>query len=183
MDGGEGDDRLVARARSGDRRAFSHLVERHYPAIHRFAWRCCGDAAEADEVAQETLIRIARGLGRFEGRARFSTWCLGIALNCARDIRRAGARRDAVLREAAAMAALEAAATDDAGAEAEAEDALWDAVRALPDGQREAVLLVHVEGLSHREAADALGCAEATVSWRLFAARRRLKSDLARTAA
>lgn len=176
---GEGDDRLVERARSGDRRAFAALVERHYPAIHRFAWRCCGDRTEAEDVAQEALIRIARGLDGFEGRSRFSSWCLGVTLNCARDGRRASARRTAVLKKAAAMADIEVAA-DDAG---ETEEALWSAVRSLPDGQREAVLLVHVEGLTHREAAVALGCAEATVSWRLFAARRRLKSDLARSAA
>ena len=174
------DEALVARAQAGDRRAFETLAARHYPAIRRFAWRCCGDPAEADDVAQEALIRIARGLDGFRGRARFSTWCFGVTLNCARDRLRATSRRTAALKEAAVMATIDAAAIESEDAH---DDALWRAVRALPDGQREAVLLVHVEGLSHREAGAALGCVEATVSWRLFAARRRLKSLLSRTGA
>lgn len=174
----ESDEALAGRARRGDRRAFEALVSRHYRALHRFAWRVSGDAAEAEDVAQEALIRIARGLDGFEGRSAFRSWAFGIALNCARDLGREKARRSARIREAAAMAMLEVAGPADEAAE-EAEDALWDAVRALPEAQRDAVLLVHVEGLSHAEAAAALGCAEATVSWRLFTARRKLKSELA----
>lgn len=176
----ETDDDLVALARGGDRRAFSALAARHYAALHRAAWRCCGDAAEAEDAAQEALIRIARAIGSFEGRAAFRSWAIGIAMNCARDILRARERRARMLREAGVAAAAEEAA---AAVLDDPEAGLWDEVRALPEGQREAVLLVHVEGLSHREAADALGCAEATVSWRLFAARRRLKLRLSRKAA
>lgn len=172
----ETDEALVARARDGDARAFRALAARHYDAIRRFAWRRCGDAAEADDVAQEALIRIARGLGRFEGRSAFSTWAFGIVLNVVRDRRRADARREAVLREAGAFPP----ARFDEDPE-ERTSALWSAVDGLPDPQREAVLLVHIEGLSHREAAAALGCAEATVSWRLFTARRRLRAMLSRS--
>lgn len=175
---GESDEALVALAKAGDRRAFERLAARHYDAIRRFAWRRCGDAAEAEDVAQETLIRVARGIDGFAGRSTFRTWALGVAVNCARDAVRARERRAKVLKDVAAAALAEAAAQA-----AEADDpelALWAAVRALPEAQRDAVMLVHVEGLSHGEAAEALGCAEATVSWRLFTARRRLKSDLAR---
>lgn len=178
---GESDEALVSLAKAGDRRAFARLAERHYDAIRRFAWRRCGDAAEAEDVAQETLIRVARGIGEFAGRSSFRTWALGVALNCARDAVRARERRARVLRDVAS-----AALVDEPAPAADADDpeaALWSAVRALPEAQRDAVMLVHVEGLSHGEAAAALGCAEATVSWRLFTARRRLKSDLARASA
>lgn len=173
---GEGDEALVARARGGDVRAFRALAARHYEPIRRFAWRCCGDPTEAEDIAQEALIRIARNLDRFGGRSAFSTWAFGVVLNAARDRRRAETRRSAVIREAAAFAGDHS----HEGADDRTDD-LWAAVDGLPDPQREAVLLVHVEGLSHREAALALGCAEATVSWRLFAARRRLKATLSRT--
>ena len=175
------DETLAAQAKAGDRRAFAMLAERHYGAIHRFAWRVTGDAAEAEDVAQETLIKIARAISGFEGRAAFRSWALGITLNCARDAVRARQRRARTLNEAAAAALVEppSKAEDDG----EAESALWAAVRNLPDGQRDAIMLVHVEGLSHAQAAAALGCAEATVSWRLFAARRRLKSNLSRAGA
>ncbi|WP_020180245.1 RNA polymerase sigma factor [Methylopila sp. M107] len=179
---GETDEALVARAKAGDRRAFASLVERHYGAIHRFAWRVTGDAAEAEDVAQETLIRIARAISGFEGRAAFKSWALGIALNAGRDAVRARERRSRVLREVAVAALVDQAGPshdDDWDGEA----ALWDAVRGLPEAQRDAVMLVHVEGLSHAEAGQALNCAEATVSWRLFTARRRLKSHLSRAGA
>ncbi|MGA0530944.1 RNA polymerase sigma factor [Hansschlegelia sp. KR7-227] len=175
----DSDQALVQRAKAGDRRAFAALVDRHYGALHRFAWRCLGDAAEAEDAAQEALIRIARGLDGFEGRSSFTTWATGVALNCARDALRARRRRVASLEDARTEAEIEASVRDDAGPE----EALWEAVRGLPEALREAVLLVHVEGFSHRAAAEALGCAEATVSWRLFSARRKLKSALARETA
>ena len=172
----EADDGLVARARAGDRRAFAALVTRHYPMIHRLAWRCCGDRTDAEDIAQEVCVRVARGLAGFEGRSSFPSWLYGITLNAARDAGRARARRTATLRGAAVAALIDAAEPEQAGDE----EALWQAVRGLPPRQRDAVMLVHVEGLTHRQAADALGCAETTVSWHLFAARRQLKTLLAR---
>lgn len=174
------DEALVALAKAGDRRAFASLTERHYGAIHRFAWRVTGDGTEAEDVAQETLIRIARAISGFESRAAFRSWALGIALNCARDAVRARERRSRVLKDVAVAALVDQSSPreDDDG-----EAALWEAVRGLPEPQRDAVMLVHVEGLSHAQAAEALDCAEATVSWRLFTARRRLRSQLSRAAA
>lgn len=171
----ETDDALVARARSGDRAAFETLIERHYGAIHRIAWRHCGDPTDAEDIAQDVCIRMARAIGRFEGRSTFSTWYHGIALNAVRDLMRARGRRTAAMR-AAGVAALVGGDEPDDGESRD--DALWRAVRSLPERQREAVQLVHVEGLSHRIAAEAIGCAEATVSWHLFAARRKLKALL-----
>jgi RNA polymerase sigma-70 factor, ECF subfamily len=172
----ETDDELVVRAQSGNRTAIETLVGRHYGAIHRIAWRHCGDRTEAEDIAQEACIRIAKSIVAFERRSSFTTWCHGIVLNVTRDALRARARVKAV------AVALAAAGPDEAG-EPEAtgiEDALWSAVRDLPERQREAVQLVYIEGLSHREAARAIGCAEATVSWHLFAARRAIKANLGR---
>jgi RNA polymerase sigma-70 factor (ECF subfamily) len=174
----ESDDALLARARTGDRQAFEALVDRHYDSIHRIAWRHCGDRTEAEDIAQEVCIRIARAIRGFAGRAAFSTWYHAIAINAVRDAMRAKGRR------AAAMKAVGVMALAGAALEVEAEsldDVLWAAVRALPERQREAVNLVYVEGLSHRDAARAIGCAEATLSWHLFAARQKLKMLLAGT--
>jgi RNA polymerase sigma-70 factor, ECF subfamily len=174
----ETDDALVVRAQSGSRAALEALVDRHYAAIHRIAWRYCGDRTEAEDIAQEACIRIARGIAGFERRAAFATWCHGIVLNAARDALRARARVNAVAT-ALAMAGPEEGAeeTEPSGLP---EDALWTAIRALPERQREAVQLVYVEGLFHRDAARLLGCAEATVSWHLFAARRAIKATFGR---
>jgi RNA polymerase sigma-70 factor (ECF subfamily) len=169
----ESDAELAGRARAGDRRAFERLIGRHYDLIHRVAWRHCGDRSEAEDIAQEACIRIARSIGGFEGRSAFSTWCHAVTLNVVRDAMRARARRAAVHAEAGAMAAI----AGEGGEEAPSpQEELWAAVRALPERQREAVELVYVEGMSHREAAQIIGCAEATISWHLFAARQKLRA-------
>lgn len=174
----ESDDDLVAAARSGDRKAFEALIGRHYDVLYRIAWRHCANRAEAEDIAQEACIRIARAITGFEGRSSFASWCHAITLNAVRDAMRSKARASVAL---AAFGALppDAACQDDRD-DLEG-DALWEAVRKLPERQREVVQLVYVEALSHREAAKLIGCAEATVSWHLFAARRTLKSALART--
>jgi RNA polymerase sigma-70 factor (ECF subfamily) len=174
----ETDDALVVRAQSGSRAALEALVERHYATIHRIAWRHCGDRTEAEDIAQEACIRIARAVLSFERRSSFATWCHGIVLNVARDALRARGRARAL---AVAMAMVGPQDADEPEEGSGAEDALWAAVRALPERQREAVQLVYVEGLSHREAGRLIGCAEATVSWHLFAARRAIKANLGRS--
>jgi RNA polymerase sigma-70 factor (ECF subfamily) len=172
----ETDDALVVRAQSGSRAALETLVERHYATIHRIAWRNSGDRTDAEDIAQEACIRIAGSILRFERRSSFATWCHGIVLNVARDALRARARRRAATIAMAMAGPVEEQNTE----EGSLEDALWSAVRALPERQREAVQLVYVEGMSHRDAARLIGCAEPTVSWHLFAARRALKALLER---
>jgi RNA polymerase sigma-70 factor, ECF subfamily len=174
---GETDDALVIRAQSGSRAALEALVDRHYARIHRVAWRHCGDATEAEDIAQEACIRIAKSIHCFERRASFATWCHGIVLNAARDALRARARIDAVAASLATFGPEQETSEPERGG---LEEALWAAVRALPERQREAVQLVYVEGMSHRDAAGLLACAEATVSWHLFAARRAIKAFLER---
>jgi RNA polymerase sigma-70 factor (ECF subfamily) len=172
----ESDDALAKRAGTGDRKAFEALLDRHYATIHRIAWRHCGDATEAEDIAQDVCIRMARAIAGFEARSAFKTWCHAIVLNAVRDAMRARARRAVAMNAVAVMALAD---TGEVQGE-DQEDALWSAVRGLPERQREAVHLVHVEGFSHKEAARAIGCAEATVSWHLFAARRMLKQMLTR---
>lgn len=161
---------LVEKATQGDRQAFAALVESRYDFIHAVAWRWCGDRQDAEDVAQEVCIRLAGAIGGFKGASRFSTWLYSVTLNAARDQMRK--RRRAEWRDAAYM--REKAVLDTGSAEADTED-LWEAVRQLPDKQRDAVLLIYGEGLSHAAAADVLGCAETTISWHVHEARKRLK--------
>ena len=161
---------LVENAALGDRQAFAALIESRYDFIHAVAWRWCGDRQDAEDVAQEVCIRLASAIRGFKGVSRFSTWLYTVTLNAARDQmrkrRRAEWRDAAYLRE---QAVLEAGRAEDDGEE------LWQAVRQLPDRQRDAVLLIYGEGLSHAAAADVLGCAETTISWHVHEARKRLK--------
>lgn len=165
---------LIAAARAGGSAAFERLFEHYYAMIHAFAYRLCGCSADADDLAQETFIKAARGLAGFRG-GDFRSWLYRIAANCARDLQRGAARR----------ARLESAAAEQGWAEnAEGPGvraAIHEALAALPLEHRAAVTLVYFEGLNHAEAARVLGCAEATVSWRLFRGKRQLKTALSRS--
>ena len=166
---------LVVRARNGDPEAFSELIEDHYDRIYRTAWRWCGNRSDAEDIAQEVCVKIGQAIGRFDGRSAFSSWVYRITINAARDLLRARQSRG---RQASAYA--EFASSDQ---EAEQEMAVttsqvWDAVRTLPDKQRDAVLLVYAEELSHAEAAAIMGIKEATVSFHVHEARKTLRGLL-----
>lgn len=172
------DDDLVARAKGGDRDAFAALVARYYDFVFRVAWRWCGRRADAEDIAQEVCVRLGKAIAGFRGEGRFSTWLYQLTLNAARDHGRRMAR------EATKVAAYGVQALSDAAVlEPEPDDpadALWEAVRQLPPKQCEAVLLVYGEGLSHGAASAVMGCAEATVSWHIHEARKRLRALMRR---
>lgn len=174
----ESDGELAARAATGDRTAFGCLVARHYDRLFRLAWRWTGKRATAEDVAQDTCVKLATAIGSFRGEASFSTWATRIAYTTACDHLKASARVQ-LLAPADVMSLVETAAEtpeeETLGAE------LWSQVRALPGQQRDAVLLVYGEDMSHAEAAHVMGCSEKTVSWHLHEARKRLKVSLAAT--
>lgn len=168
MDMGElDDDQLAGMAAKGDAAAFEALVLRHADRVFRMAWKWCGNRADAEDVTQEVFIKLAGKMHLFQPRAKFTTWLYQVTLNEARDHHRREARRSR--NEAQYSAELQTDAMQESGADIE------ELLRGLPNDQREAVLLVHCQGLSHKEAALVLGCAEKTVTWRLFEARKKLK--------
>ena len=85
----------VALARDGDTEAFRALVDRHSRAVYRLAQRMTGSPQDAEDVVQETFLKAYRQLARFESRANFSTWLHRIAVNCAIDLIRSRATREA----------------------------------------------------------------------------------------
>lgn len=168
---GTPDDSLIAHAKAGDRDAFAQLAARHYDFIHRVAWKWCGTKADAEDIAQEVCIRLGRSIRSFAGQGAFTTWLYALTLNVARDQGRK-ARRE--MRKAQAFGIHAAAFGEEVPEPDHRADALWQAVRKLPNKQREAVLLVYGEELSHAEVADIMGCAEPTVSWHIHEAKKRL---------
>lgn len=166
------DDALAALAARGDRQAFARLLERHYDAVHRIAWRWCGDAGEAEDIAQDVCIKLARAVRQFRGDAAFSSWLYRIVLNAVRDRQRAVSKERERVAAYAAHALVEAQPdmADELG------EWLWDAVARLPERQRDAVLLVHGEGMSHDKAAEVLGVSGGTVSFHIHEARKKLKA-------
>lgn len=173
MDGSEASDAtLIGLAKGGDRAAFGRLVERHYAFVYRVAYRWCGRKADAEDVAQEVCARLGRTIRDYRGGGAFTTWLYTVTLNVARDLVRK------TMREAAKVDAygVQALIDGDGGPEPDTQaEALWEAVRRLPDKQRDAVLLVYGEGLGHAAAAEIMAISETTVSWHVHEARKRLK--------
>jgi RNA polymerase sigma-70 factor (ECF subfamily) len=165
----------IERSRAGDPEAFGVLVERYQRMVHALAYRMTGSQADAEDLAQQTFIRAYERLASFRGSSRFSSWLGRIAIHlCLNWVRQQERRRR--LHEAWGEDRLIAAADREGGDTVEDRRGRiqWALLR-LPAKQRAAVVLTLQEGLSHAEAARMLGCPEATVSWRLFAARAKLR--------
>jgi RNA polymerase sigma-70 factor, ECF subfamily len=167
---------LVGRAAGGNEAAFAALVRAHYDGIYRMAWRWLGCREDAEDVAQEVCIKLARAIHSFRGDSEFSTWLYRLTYNATLDFMRARKRsRRNQEPEVVALFKDRTGESPDAsvlGAE------LWEEVRSLPEQQRDAVLLVYAEDMTHAEAAEIMECSEKTVSWHLHEARKRLKTRL-----
>lgn len=163
---------LIRRVGEGDSRAFHQLLDAHYSIIYRMAYRFCGTQSDAEDVTQMTCMKLAQAIGKYDGRSAFTTWLYQVVLNTARDWQRSQGRHQ---RGAIDIGIVENTLPTSENIEKSMEvQQQLDAVRALPDAEREAIWLVFAEGLSHKQAADILGCAEGTISYRIFEARKKL---------
>jgi RNA polymerase sigma-70 factor (ECF subfamily) len=168
---------LVRRAGAGDAQACAALVDRYLAKLVAFAGRMLANRADAEEVAQETFLRVWQHAGRWrpEG-ARFSTWLHRVALNLCHD--RLRRRRESPLEAAGdppSDAPPPGAALQRAAVAARVEAAL----ARLPDRQREAILLCHYQELGNIEAAAVLGVTVEALESLLGRGRRRLRELLA----
>ncbi len=173
----ESDEILAIRAGQGCRASFATLLERHYERIYRTAWRFTGARERAEDIAQDVCVKLAGVIGTFRGDAKFTTWLHRVAYTTALDSVRASQRISAVAPPDVIQLADRAQQQGedphvDGG---DAHEELWHAVRTLPPQQRDAVLYVYGEELSHAQAAAVMGCSEKTVSWHIHEAKKRLK--------
>jgi len=166
---------LVRRARRGDRDAFGTLVTRHAPLLRRTCRRAAGgDADLAAEAAQEAILTALLSLARLRDETKFGAWLAGIGLNAVRHGLRDRRELAAALPERAAEEPDLAGALDAAAAS----ERIRRAIAALPAGQREAVALFYLAGLTHAEAAEHLGVPPGAVKARLHKARASLRRRL-----
>lgn len=168
---------LVERALAGDAKSWETLYLSHYRPLLRFCAYSVGDVASAEDITQETFARALAGLGGFGRRAVFSTWLRGIAINLVRHRWRSSERRDrahAKLRSAPPPPeALDEVLIRDRRA-----GALSVAIAELPESQREAFVLLDVQGLSAAEAAEIAGTTAGNMRVRATRARTRIASSL-----
>jgi RNA polymerase sigma-70 factor (ECF subfamily) len=179
----EDDAALVLAARAGDRRAFAALLVRHRPLALVLARRLVGPTL-AEDVVQEAALQAYLGLDRLRAPARFGAWLCGIALNIGRLWLRDGRAGGWDIVELSGGTLVSEPIAPEPGPAARAEAAeLAEQVRAavasLPPGQRGAVVLFYLAGLSHAEVAASLGVPRSAVKMRLHKARARLRAHLA----
>jgi RNA polymerase sigma-70 factor, ECF subfamily len=186
--GSSTDDELLAAARQGDSAALETLLVRYQPHLYRFGLRMCGNVEDAGDVAQESLISMARSVRDFRGDASVSSWLYTIARRfCIKKRRRS---KFAPTREES----LDAPATDVAqhladprpnpeqtATNQELATALTHAIDALEPSEREVLVLRDVEGLSAPEVAKILGISVGAVKSRLHRARVAIREELAPT--
>lgn len=174
----DADDDLVLQCRNGNAEAFEALVRKHQQMIHALTFRMTGSNADAEDLAQEAFIRAYQQIRSFDGRARFATWLYSIAIHACLNWRRDEARRFRAQADCAEemLAQRQPGETAENSLAGQAQEALLT----LAPKQRAALVLTVYDGLTHAEAGRILHCSETTISWRVFAAKRKLKKILSR---
>jgi RNA polymerase sigma-70 factor (ECF subfamily) len=180
-----GDDDLLASARRGDADALERLLVRYHPLLYRYGLRMCRNPDDAGEIAQESLMAMARALPGFRGESSVSTWLYTIARRfCVRKRRRSPPARQVSIddpeHEAAHAMADPRPGPEHVAAGRELETGLVAAIDALEPGQREVLILRDVEGLPAAEVAKVLGVSVDAVKSRLHRARTAVRRRLAR---
>lgn len=170
------DTELIDLALGGDPKGFEALVNRYYMTVYRYAFRWVGVQADAEDITQEVFIKLANHLHTFNRQSSFSSWLYRITANCAMDFARKNSKHH---QHRTGNPANGHFVSTNPGPEVKSyHDQVLSAVHQLPVKLKEATLLVFAEGMSHKEAAQVLGCAENTVSWRIFKAKRKLHKVL-----
>lgn len=162
----------ICRSQNGDPAAFEVLITRHQRMIHALTFRMTGSLADAEDLAQETFIQGFRQIAGYRGEALFSSWLYRIGLNLCINWTKREARRRQIVEQ---HLQYEEPGKEPDGHQSQIVQA---ALLKLHPKQRAAVVLTIFDGMNHAEAAEVLGCSETTVSWRLFAARKKLKKLL-----
>jgi RNA polymerase sigma-70 factor (ECF subfamily) len=173
---------LIERARGGDVDAYTVLVREHQEIAFRTAVMICGNAADAEEAAQDAFIKAHRALGRFRAGEPLRPWLLTIVANEARNRRRSSGRRAALTLRAAGeeRPAGEAAPSPEAALLAgERRSALLEAIGRLREDDRLVIGCRYLLELSEAETAAALDVRPGTVKSRLSRALGRLREEVA----
>jgi RNA polymerase sigma-70 factor, ECF subfamily len=171
----DSDEALMARVARGDERAFQLLSRRHLPAMLGLARRILGNAAEAEDVTQEALMRVWTYAPRWQPLAQFRTWLTRVVVNLCLDRKR---RAPWVALE---MAGNIVDPAPDAGERAESDERermLATAIDKLPARQRSAIVLTYGEGMSNAQVAEILDTSVSAVETLLMRGKQNLRQAL-----
>jgi RNA polymerase sigma-70 factor (ECF subfamily) len=173
----DSDDVFVLRAIAGDGTAFVTLVERYKRAVYSLAYRLLGNAADAEDAAQETFVRAYTRLNTYQPGSRFGSWLLSITSHWCIDFLR---RRRAVSldeMEVRPVADLISDHPESLALQSERRDEVQRWLNTLPDPYRSVLVLRYWQELSYSEISDATGLPVSTIRMRLFRARQLLAKE------
>jgi len=190
------DEQLMLAFKAGDARAFRVLVQRHRGPVFNFILRFTGHRARAEDVLQETWLKVVRGAPDYETKAKFTTWLYTIARNLCVDASRRGKHRKAYSldvpmdknagNEGATLLDVvpdKSAGTDRKVMSKELHGRLHAAIGKLSEDQREVFLMREFLDMPFRDIAEVVGCPENTVWSRLHHARSEMLKMARRSAA
>ena len=184
----DADAQLMLRVKRGDREAFVELVNRYKQPVLNLVTRTLRDATEAEDLAQAVFVQVWKSAGRYQASAKFSTWLFTIARNsCLNELRRR-ARHPAEPLDAPhpehegeslhQPPDVQTATPPDALLHGELERKIEEALAALPENQRTAILLCRQDELSYDEIAAVLGCSLSATKSLIFRGREALNQRL-----
>ncbi len=183
LTGATGDDELMRRVQGDDPNAFARLYDRHVARAYRVARSVCGDASRAEDAVQEGFLSIWRGRASYRpGRCSFKGWAMRVVRNRALDALRhdAAARRPelAELDEGAGKGNRFSALPEESVIARNDNDAMFAALRRLPDAQAAVITLAFFGELTHTEIAEQLALPEGTVKGRMRLGLKKLRVQL-----
>lgn len=175
--------RLISGSRAGDAASVEALVQAHQDLVYRLAISILDDPAEADEAAQDALVKVIRKLNTFRGEASFTTWLYAITLNVCRGRLRQRRSRDRLVTilQSVFHAGGEDQATpppEQIVLQRERDAALWRVIQSLSDPLREVIVLRYFHELKLNDIAQITGVTERTVQNRLRSAEEQLRRAL-----
>jgi RNA polymerase sigma-70 factor (ECF subfamily) len=172
------DEELVTKVLAGDRNAYSILVGKYQALLYRQALGMLGDQDAASDLVQDAFIKAYTSLARCQDPSRFGAWVFRILTNRCKDYLK-DRRRHTVPLQPETAAVPERENPDTVLAQQQLQKRVVAALATLPDNQREAFLLKHVEGLSYEEMAALLDASVSALKMRVLRAREALQSLLA----
>jgi RNA polymerase sigma-70 factor (ECF subfamily) len=177
---GLADGEIVKRVLAGDTGLFELLIRRHDQRVYRTARAIVRNEADADDITQETYLRAFQHLSQFEGRAKFSTWLLRIAIREALARYRENARFEDLdeIAESEMLAADPRSSPEQMLARGEIREVVQRAIDELPPTLRTVLMLREIEGMTTAEAAEVLEISEDNVNVRLHRAKAKLREKL-----
>lgn len=180
------DRELIERVLDGEQASYGLLVQRYQSKIFAVAYGVLRHREDAREVSQEVFIKAYRNLPSFRRDSSFYTWIYRITVNLAIDFQRKAHRKRETTFESVKLGPNEISATGPRPMgnpslvleEKQLGETIQLAIEQLPADQKTAVILREIQGLSYKEIAETMGCAEGTVMSRLFYARKKLQELL-----